>query len=307
MPDARIGPYLRALRAALRALAPDADAFPVAEADHHLAALDPHLSGPVLLPARLDEHTGLPALEWLDRARAEQVVLPTIDMPSPARIERVAAADPALAERWFARQRLARWLSQAPLMPELRVRGVIVRRSGQSVDTVRVSVDRRRAGAGWTRLRLDIRHAAQASSSLRARGETVDVLPGFADWLGRHAFSPLSAIYLLLTGTFGLSVQRLSRTTVGPFWFPGGPAPAPAVEGTENALVLHLTTHVIGEDVRANAQHDPLAPPTQAPDLPPALGHYRARRFAVSPHAVAPLSAWCTSRVGLADVVPILT
>ena len=71
---ARAGPYLRALRAALQALAPHDDFIPLVEMDEHLAALDPTLSGDVLEPFEVEELSGLPSFSWLERATAEQAL-----------------------------------------------------------------------------------------------------------------------------------------------------------------------------------------------------------------------------------------
>ena len=74
LPSERVGPYLRALLAGLEALAPNEDFVPLEEAAAHLRALDPANGGALLLPAEVDDGSGLPSFGWLERARAEQVV-----------------------------------------------------------------------------------------------------------------------------------------------------------------------------------------------------------------------------------------
>ena len=67
----RAGPYARALRVALEALAPNEDHVPLAAASRHLRALDPAVSGTLLTPAEVVDATGMPAYPWMERVEAE--------------------------------------------------------------------------------------------------------------------------------------------------------------------------------------------------------------------------------------------
>ena len=61
----RSGPYLRALAAGLRALAPHGDFVPLAECLTLLEVLHPELSGDLLEPARVDPWVDhLLAMDW---------------------------------------------------------------------------------------------------------------------------------------------------------------------------------------------------------------------------------------------------
>ncbi|MDP7112416.1 MAG: hypothetical protein QGH45_10645 [Myxococcota bacterium] len=74
LPRERIGPYTRALQAGVDALAPNDDHVPLPRTLAHLQALDPALSGDLLLPGEVDDRSGLPAFVWMERALAEQAV-----------------------------------------------------------------------------------------------------------------------------------------------------------------------------------------------------------------------------------------
>ena len=74
LPDERIGPYVRALARAVTTAAPHGDFCPLAEVRAHLAALDPTISGPTLLPAEVDARSGMPSFVWMERVVAESTL-----------------------------------------------------------------------------------------------------------------------------------------------------------------------------------------------------------------------------------------
>src|SRR5262245_22525955 len=100
LPAEWIGPYVRALRAALATLAPGEDHVPLSGALDHLAALDPANGGDLLAPAEISSSSGMPLYAWLERARseAELAAKERID-PDDAELERVRALDVELAAR----------------------------------------------------------------------------------------------------------------------------------------------------------------------------------------------------------------
>jgi hypothetical protein len=235
LPDERVGPYLRALRAGLSALAPNTDHPDPLALDTHLQALDPSLSTTLLLPARLDPGSGLPDATWMDRARAEVAAAQHVRPTEPARIDAIRAADPELAERLTGRSKLLAWLATRPLAPDMWVEARLVRRGeGRAAAgrRVRVTLDRRVPRVGWVRLRVDVDDPAARGAVVRAytRQDGVDLEPGFAELLARHVVSPLAGLHEIIRSATDLRIHRLSRGILGPFWFPGGPevAEAPA-------------------------------------------------------------------------------
>ncbi len=290
------GPYLRALRAALRSLAPDRD-FPAPhELDAHFAALDPALSGPLLLPAEIDPDTGLPALAWLARATAEAA----ITAPPPAAPAGLAARDPELAERLSARVRLHAYLRDATLHPPSRLTAQIRRRA--PTEDVTLAADRHLPAVGFTRLRLDLSGPPGWSADVLTAARDGRVIPtqGLRHLLARHTLSRLSALQAWLTGALEVEVPRLSRGVIGPFWFGEGPPERPAP--FRGGLALHLSREILARDVRASSHRDPLTPPPAAPN-PAGYGRYTERRLAVLPRMVAPVTRWGRGRLGV--VVPI--
>ena len=309
LPEERAGLYLRALRAGLRVLAPGQDHPPLEHLDAHLHALDPAVSETLLLPAQIDVHTGLPSLSWMDRVRAEQSASEQVRPLDPQRIEAIRDADPALTRRLRGRLQLLAWLRDRPLSREFCAVAEVVRQGeGRHAEgrRVRVTLDRRSPGAGWIRLRVDLNASRNRADMVlrRAAGSAIVLEDGFEDLLARHVMSPLPGVHSILSAGCGLHIHRISRGTLGPFWFPGGPAPRDPPEWVDGALVLHLGLEVIGEDVRTRTHHDPFSRPLIAPDR--ALGTYRGRRLAVSPHRTEAAEAWCRAGAGVADVVPLV-
>ena len=304
LPDSRTAVYVRALRAAVHALAPDADHVPAIATDTHLHALDPALSGPLLLPAVIDAGTGLPSSGWLDRVRAEREAVQGSRTVDDARIERVSRADPELGARLRGRRDLMAWLAARPLLPDLSVDGRVLRDDEDGL-VVQLTVDRRLEGAGWVRLRADVVDPRLPGPAIAGidRSGGVALRPGLAELLARHTISPLPGVYSILTEVAGLQVRRVSRGCIGPFWFPGGPMPEDAPAWAARGLTLHQSLAVMGAEVRQGGHVDPWSPPVLGERPPPGFGVYRARRFAVSPAIADAVRAWSTDRVGAAQVV----
>lgn len=312
IPPQRVGPYLRALRAGLHALALDADFSPLPTLDAHLAALDPAVSGPLLAPASVDPHTGLPDATWMARAVAERAALIERPPPSPERVARIAAHDPELAARLEGRIGLARHLRHHELLPELSVSARVVRRAGPVLERVRAVVDRRLPGAGLVRLRVDVGPTgAPGEVVARVQPDGTAVLqPGVAELLVRHIRTPLLLLNAVLQDVLEAPVLRVSVGFVGPFWFPGGPTDARAPAWAEGALVLHAVRGVVGDTVRTSGCADPFydvgAQSSQAGPSPEAApGTWRDRMLAVSPPVLDAARAWVAERGGSGGVVAI--
>jgi hypothetical protein len=309
LPERRVGPYIRALRAGLRALAPDRDHASFEELDVHLESLDPAISTSLLLPAQVDAMTGLPDISWMDRVRAERAAADEVRPTDPKRIAAIRSADPVLARRLTGRVQLLEWLKGRRLAQDFAVEAAVIRRGkdrGAAGRRVRITMDRRLPRAGWTRVRLEVDTPERHDGVIvqREAGRVVTLHGGFSDLLARHAFSPLAGLHRILSDVTGQTIHRLSRGVIGPFWFPGGPQPTPGVDWAHGALVLQLGLEVIGREVRTRTHHDPLSQQLFAPDQ--TVGTYRGRRFAVSPQCVDAARAWCASITGAADVVPLV-
>jgi len=244
----------------------------------------------------------------MDRVRAERDASRQVRPTDPRRVAAIAHTDPVLAERLTGRIRLLEILGDRPLVPELAVTAHVVRRGEgrrNAAKQVRVVLDRRIPGVGWTRIRLDVDTSADDVPDVFGSGSehSVMVKPGFAELLSRHAISPLGGLLAVLMDVVGLRIHALSRGVIGPFWFPGGPVLNGMPAWADGALVLHSTIEVMGEGVRTMSNHDPLE--HARVDRQAEGGRFRGRRMAVSPHRVEAARAWAAARVGVADVVPL--
>ncbi len=308
LPPERIGPYLRALRAGLEALAPHGDYVPLAEALAHLEALDPAMSGSLLLPAEINPDAGLPVLAWLERARGELALARAgcdSGDPSVDEVERALALDEALGERLGARRRLHRFLRRHDLLPGSRLRAVLKRLDAKPC--FEVVYDHAAARGGWERLRLEIEGPRpwKEGGALQAgaRHQQVEVHEGLRHLLARHASTSLMALHHQLVGALGGSVVRLARSQIGPFWFPGIALPAGVPPSLSDGLVLQLSSEVVGRDVRLNRHLDPWRPPPPGELVPRGSRVYRERRFCASPSLLGALVAW--GRGGGIDVLAV--
>lgn len=308
LPLERVGPYVRALRAGLDALAPNEDHVPLAACQAHLHALDPVLSGNLLLPAEVALHSGMPAFTWMERALSEQAIArgrSEQDDPSEHDLRRAASLDAELGRRMRDRKALHQHLREAELLPVTRL-GAAVRRLGRSTD-FSVRYDRMAPDGRWLRIRVDLRVPAprrRAGPLAVTEDGHIDLDDRLQHLITRHFATPLLALRAQLADATESQILRLSRAWVGPFWFPGIPLPAGVPAALGSGLLLHLSQEIVGEDVPVGRHLDPwLAPPHEAP--PKGQGIFRERRFAGSPGVLAEVRAWM-ERQGMRTVtVPL--
>jgi hypothetical protein len=294
LPPERSGPYLRALSAGLRALAPHGDFVPLAECLTLLDVLHPEVSGDVLEPGRVDPSSGLPGFAWIARARSEQQLArqgdDRTDMDDAA-IQRALRLDPRLGQRLQARRRLHRRLRRDSILPASRLI-TAVHRLSPTID-VTLTSDRLAPDGRWVRTRCTAsyysRHILGPIHLLDEGGAEVD--EGVVHLFGRHAHIPLLALREQLAAGLGGRIVRLSRSSVGPFWFPGVPLPEEAPAALGRGLVLALSTEVVAEDVHQSRHLDPLMP-DQTEQAPPDAGLFRQRRFAATPAQVVAIRDW---------------
>lgn len=308
-PIARPGPYLRALSWGLHALAPHEDYVPLSAARAHLAALDPALSGDLLAPAAVDEASGLPAFSWMERATAEATLAlrggdhTDVDDDALARARRM---DPALAQRLGQRRALHRHLRAFPILPMSALTVVVRQLHPQPMFSLRY--DRVAPMGGWMCVRADLTGAKGWTGDDLFRihaDDTVTAVPGLQHLFSRHVLTPLVALFDQVQAATAAEITRITRTFVGPFWFPGGPTPVDAPEAARGALVLHLSQALLSRDITASHHRDPWVPPVVEERLPPGFGMFRERRFAASPPRVSALQDWSRGRGVDAVVVPI--
>ncbi len=304
LPQDRVSGYLRALGTALDRLGPNEDFVPLTESLALLHGLSPALGGPLLAPAELSP-VGMPSFAWISRLYAEQVLAlktdPSGDTPQ-ADIDRAMALDPELGARVLGRRELHRFLrgrgpgKAQPLLPSRRVFGALKRR--RPALELRVYFDQVDPTGRWVRVIADLRQARSGGLSLGLdrvgpasldRDGRVRLEPGVLDLFMRHAAVPLDALHAQLSEAFG-ELTRLSRSAVGPFWFPGVALPADIPPELGQGLALHLQTECVSLDIAASSSQDPLRP--LAESGPGEMERYLGRRVACSKALCAPFSAW---------------
>lgn len=300
---ARISPYIRALQGALDALAPNDEHVPLAQAKAHLEALDPALSGDLLAPYEIEEATGMPSYQWLERARAEAVLAGR--SPTEASEEEIARAtklDATLGARMRARRDLHRHLRAATLLPSLRLSGAVRRLDPCDVALV---YDRLAPDGRWIRVRAELRlHGGGSGLTVGAQGAlTLD--PALQHLFTRHATSTLNALWETVERATGGRLQRLSRGFLGPFWYPGMQRDPEVPEELFTGLVLHGAVEVFGADVDGDRHLDPYRDAPNAETIPEGCGRYRERRFAATPAVEPTVRAWVAERGMKCVVVPI--
>jgi len=296
LPEERVGPYLRALVAGLNVLAPHEDFVPLSSAIAHLNALDPRISGPILFPAEVDALSGLPAFPWMERALSEQDLARTgtgYTRASDHDLSRVDDLDSDLGNRMRARKELHIHLRNHVLLPISRVT-VSVKRRGRTTD-FGLTFDRMSPDGAWLRIRADISGPAGwerlGPISINSDGKAIPD-KGLRHLLSRHQSIPLIALRNQLCEATGVDVIRLSRSTVGPFWFPGMPLPEGVPTALGKGLLLHLSTAIISTDIQYSAHRDPLVPMPAGEIAPEGYGLYRERRFAASQPLVETVRNW---------------
>lgn len=304
LPQDRVSGYLRALGTALDRLGPNEDFVPLTESLALLHGLSPGLGGPLLAPAALSP-SGMPAFAWISRLYSEQVLAlktdPSGDTPQ-ADIDRAMALDPELGARVLGRRELHRFLrgrgpgKAQPLLPSRRVFGALKRR--KPVLELRLYFDHVDPGGRWVRVIADLRQAPSGALSLGPdrvgparldRHGRVHLEPGVLDLFMRHAAVPLDALHAQLSEAFG-ALTRLSRSAVGPFWFPGVALPAGIPAELGQGLALHLQTECVSLDIAASSSQDPLRPVAESG--PGEMERYLGRRVACSKALCASFSAW---------------
>jgi hypothetical protein len=320
LPEERVGSYLRALRAGLEALAPHGDYVPLEEQLTLLEALDPACSGSLLSPAEIDPGSGLPALTWLERARAEQVQATrrgTIGDRDDEEIERAYALDPSLGARLKARRRLHRLLRERPLLPSSRLAAVLKRvqlpasssRVADREPVVEISYDHLAHGRAWERVKLEVAapQPLDAGGAVRVRGrrEGVELHQGLRHLLARHALTPLVALHAQVQEVLGGSVLRLVRSRIGPFWFPGISLPEGVPPDLSKGLVVQISSEVVGRDVRQSRHLDPWLQPPPGELVPRGCRIFRERRFCASPALLEPIEDWGQARGVPVQAVPL--
>ena len=305
IPYERVGPYVRALRAALNALAPNDDHVPLSAALGHLEALDPVLSGRLLGPAEYSIASGMPTFAWMERVIAEAKLarqLTDADDPSDSKLASVATLDPVLAERMRDRRQLHQHLRRTPLLPTTGL-AAAVRRLGKTTE-FSVRYDRMAPDGRWLRICFDVRarslrrSAGPLTADAEGRSRVDDSLQHFVT---RHFADPLIALQTQLADATCAEVPRLSRTKVGPFWNPGVEIPKEVPAGLGKGLILHASSEVVSEDVHMTRHLDPwLKPKTEKP--PEGQHIYRDRRFAANPAVLEEATTWA-ERLGFRNVV----
>lgn len=303
LPQARVGPYVRALAAALDALAPNQDFPPLAASLDHLRALDPAMSGTLFGPAEVDVRSGMPAFPWLERAWAERRVA-LEDGPRTLDVERAASLDPELARRLRWRRDVHAHLREHEVLQTSRMRAR-ARRLRSSTEVI-VEHDRVMPDGSWSRVGLILAAAPGTRDLGCARvGDQgrIDLDPGLVHLLTRHTVVPVVALRAQVSEVTEGRVRRLSRGRVGPFWFPGVELPERVPDVLASGLVLHLALQVVADDVRTSAHRDPLHRATPM-RVPAGLGVVEDRRFAASAALVAPLRQWVENQGVDSEIVP---
>lgn len=310
MPPERVAPYLRALISGLNALAPNEDYVPLRESVAHLQALDPAISADLLAPAEVDTRSGLPGFPWMERAIAEQSLAQQGSVyvhTSDVEIARAERLDPELGQRMRARRTLHAHLSAHALLPISRMRAAL-KRLGKTTDFV-LTFDRMTPVGAWMRIRVELSGRAgweRYGPIARTPEGRATVDAGMQHLLSRHMVTPLLALRAQLTEATGAEITRLSRSFVGPFWFPGLSLPAGVPDALGKGLLLHLSTEVVARDIRNSGHRDPMLPPTIGEQIPEFYGLYRERRFAASPNLTVPVKEWAANQGIDVVVVPLV-
>lgn len=299
LPQARVGAYVRALVAGLEALAPNRDWPPHAELSAHFRALDPVLSGELLAPAELDPRTGMPAFPWVERVSAEAVVAgERPELREDHELQRIAALDADLARRIRWRRDLHRHLRHHDVLPPSRAQARA--RRLQSRTEIVIDVDRVLPDGRWVRIGLVLAgptgRTDLGAAKVGNQGR-IDLDEGVLHLIMRHSSVPLLALRAQVAAITEGWVPRVTRATVGPFWFPGIALPEGVPGEVGQGLCLHLAHEVVGDEVRQGSERDPMHQPD---GLEPPEGHRvsRLRRFAASGGVQSALRGWC-ERAGM--------
>jgi len=309
LPFERVGPYVRALRAALDALAPNEDFLPLSAALDHLHALDTAVSGALLFPAEVSARTGMPTYAWLERVRSEAVLAmrsdPAAD-PTDDQLERAKALDADLATRMRDRRSLYRHLRGAELLSATHLGGAVRRVGDTGWTQVALAYDRLAPDGRWVRIRVEAKTPGPPTGALRLDpGGRLIIDEALKHLFTRHFATSLMALRSQLEDVLSADLLRLGRGWTGPFWFPGVRLPDDVPPALGQGLLLQSSVEVVAHDIRESRHLDPVEPP---PDeaLPDGYHSYRDRRFAAHDDALmAAVRAFCADRGVTASVVPM--
>ncbi|MFK7926849.1 MAG: hypothetical protein AB8H79_01580 [Myxococcota bacterium] len=294
---ARVGPYLRALSAALHALAPHQDWPPMQSVLDHFRALQPSLCGDLLSPADVDSTSGMPAFAWMERASAEAAFAREgAVLKTDAQIERAHHLDGALGRRLEARRDLHAFLRGAPI---LGMSTAVARaRRLRNATEVLVELDAVLPDGRLRRTRL-VLAAPDGSMDLgcaRVHADgSIKLDPGLAHVVTRHDRSPLIALLAQVRQATQGRVCRVSRGFIGPFWFDGVALPPGVPEPVGQGLCLNLLHEAVGDDIVNGVLRDPLLDARPLRD-PEGLQLVQDRRFACTPPVQRALRDWCNAR-----------
>jgi hypothetical protein len=305
LPEGRVGPYVRALATGLNQLAPHGDFVPLIPALAHLKALDPALSGDLLAPAEVHDRTGMPSFTWMQRAISEKKLSEQGQDPSESDIERAARLDPALARRLAHRRTLRMHLRDNEVLPATDLHCEL-RRMGASTE-VSGAYDRLAPDGRWLRIRFVVEgpgHVNRLGPFRILRNGKLEVHTGVQHLLTRHFSTPLMALREQIEEASEGTVIRLTRSWVGPFWFPGIALPPDVPEQLGKGLLVQLSTEVVAIDVHHAIHLDPLfeAPHETAPE---GQKIFRERRFAASANVIGALEDLCRERDSRCPITPI--
>ncbi len=307
--ESKVGPYLRALAAGLHALAPNEDFVPLRPALAHVFALDPAMSGQLLDPPSIDPRSGMPGFAWMERALAEQTVArerDDDDDPTDDALANARRLDPQLGERLVARRTLHRHLRREDLLPTTRLLAVVRQLRGST--RVAITYDRMAPMGFWVRMRVELA-TMDGRTELGAlyidERAKVHAEPGLRHLLARHSFTPLMLLREQVEAAVDAEVVRLSRSQIGPFWFPESDLPGDVPPQLGTGLLLHTSVEMMGEDIKHSGHRDPWVPPPAVELIPEGYGVFRERRLAASLPLMDATLRWCEAAGVKTDVVPI--
>ena len=135
--------------------------------------------------------------------------------------------------------------------------------------------------------------------------EVLAFCPLLQHLLTRHFVSPMMALREQIEEYTEGSVLRLTRSWVGPFWFPGIALPDGVPDALGKGLLLHLSTEVVAIDVHHAMHIDPLMDPPPHEVAPEGQRIFRERRFAASANVMDALVELCRVRDVRCPITPI--
>jgi hypothetical protein len=305
LPEGRVGPYVRALSAGLNQLAPHGDFVPLIPALAHLRALDPAVSGDQLAPAEVHDRTGMPSFTWMQRAISEKKLSDGQPDPSESDIERASRLDPALARRLAHRRTLRVHLRENELLPATMLQCEL-RRMGSSTE-VSGAYDRLAPDGRWLRIRFIVEgpgNVDRIGPFRIGKGGKLFVDPLLQHMFTRHFATQLMALREQIEDHCAARVIRLTRSWVGPFWFPGIQLPPEVPAELGKGLLVQLSTEVVAIDVHHAMHLDPLVPERDETP-PPGQRIFRERRFAASANVIEAVRTLCREAGTRCPITPL--